>query len=448
MDRRQMLGGTAAAVSLAAMSGSALAAQRPYRVGVVGAGWMGMVNLHALMQVAPVEAVALCDVDHKMLVAAAETVMKTPDSLARPTRKPALYRDYRAMLSAHKFDIVLIGTPDHWHTLPAIAAMKAGAHVYLEKPICIDVMEGRAMLQTARATGRMVQVGTQRRTLPAHIEARERIVQSGLIGKVGYIEIHGYYHQRPPVFPPATNPPPTLDWNFYCGPAPFVPYHPEIHPIQWRAFREFGNGYIADLGVHFVDTCRWMLGLDWPKRISSVGGVFVDKKSISTVPDTQTAQFEYDDLLLSWGNREWGEIPDGVGGPWGATLYGDKGTLKLGSQDYEFKPVDGSATLTGASRSDFDKYPHDRELNNTDRGLIVLTRYHMIDFVHAIETKTLPAADIEQGYISTSTVILANLSLDLGRPIRWDGSRVIGDDEAQQRLTRAYRAPWIHPAAA
>jgi len=152
--------------------------------------------------------------------------------------------------------------------------------------------------------------------------------------------------------------------------------------------------------------------------------------------------------LLSWGNREWGEIPDGVGGPWGATLYGDKGTLKLGSQDYEFKPVDGSATLTGASRSDFDKYPHDRELNNTDRGLIVLTRYHMIDFVHAIETKTLPAADIEQGYISTSTVILANLSLDLGRPIRWDGSRVIGDDEAQQRLTRAYRAPWIHPAAA
>ena len=117
MDRRQMLGGTAAAVSLAAMSGSALAAQRPYRVGVVGCGWMGMINLHALMQIAPVETVALCDVDHKMLVAAAETVMKTPDSLVRPTRKPALYRDYRAMLAGHKFrgdvDRYLQRQPEH-----------------------------------------------------------------------------------------------------------------------------------------------------------------------------------------------------------------------------------------------------------------------------------------------------------------------------------------------
>jgi predicted dehydrogenase len=446
-SRRDVLGGTAAAITAAGLGGLAFAAPRPYKVGVIGSGWMGRCNVFALMQVAPVEVTALCDVDATMLGDLKTRLAAFPDSVTRQTRAPALYRDYRTMLAKQKFDIVIVATPDHWHALPGIAAMKAGAHVYLEKPITIDVAEGQAMVAAARKYDRIVQVGTQRRASPPHVEARDRIVREGKLGKIGLVEIWGYYHQRKASFPPAANPPSNLDWEFYVGPAPMVAYHPEIHPINWRSFREFGNGYIADLGVHFVDTVRWMLNLGWPRRVSSVGGVFVDKDTVATVVDTQTAQFEYDNLLMSWSNREWGKIPEGRAGGWGAKLYGDKGTLTLGSVNYDFEPVEGGEKLSGNLDAEIAKFPNDEKLLPMDRQLVPLTRPNMRDFIAAIKAHKKPVADVEEGYISTSTVVLANMAMDLGRPIRWDGQaqRVIGDDEAQKRLLRPYRAPWIHP---
>ncbi len=447
-NRREVLGGSAALLASTAWGGGAFAAQRPYRVGIIGSGWMGRCDIEALMQVAPVEVVALADVDKLMLAALSKRIMAFPDSMKRQTRAPQLYGDYRTMLAKHKFDIVIVATPDHWHTLPALAAMKAGAHIYLEKPISVDVAEGKALVATARKYHRVVQVGTQRRASPPHIEARNRVVLEGRLGKVGYVEIYGYYHQRVAHFPPATKPPGNLDWDFYCGPAPFMPYHPDIHPINWRSFRAFGNGYIADLGVHFMDTVRWMLGLGWPKRISSVGGIFVQKNSIATVPDTQTAQWEYDNLLMSWGNREWGQIPEGPDGAWGAKLYGDKGTLTLGSVDYNFVPNGGGEKLSGDLSAEMAKFPNDAKLLPMDRQLVPLTRPNMRDFIAAIEANRRPVADVEEGYISTSSVILANMAMDLGRPIRWDAKTesVIGDEEAQKRLVRPYRKPWIHPS--
>jgi predicted dehydrogenase len=446
-NRRQILGGTAALLATAGFGGGIFAAARPYRVGVIGSAWMGRCNLFALMQVAPVEVVALCDVDRTVLADLSKRIMAFPDSMVKPARAPLQYGDYRTMLAKHKFDIVIVATPDHWHALPAMAAMKAGAHVYLEKPITVDVAEGKALVTAARKYNRVVQVGTQRRASPPHIEARDRIVREGKLGKVGLVEIYGFYHQRKAQFAPVATPPKTLDWDFYCGPAPLMPYRPDIHPINWRAFREFGNGYIADLGVHFMDTVRWMLGLGWPKRVTSMGGVFVDKDSIATVVDTQTAQWEYDNLMMSWNNREWGEIPEGRAGAWGAKLYGDKGTLTLGSVNYEFVAASGEK-LSGNLDAEIKKFPNDAKLLDMDRQLVPLTRPNMRDFIAAIEAGRRPVADVEEGYISTSSVILANLAMDLGRPIHWDGKaeRVIGDDEAQKRLLRPYRAPWIHPA--
>jgi predicted dehydrogenase len=447
-SRRDVIGGAAAALTAASLGGAAFAAARPYRVGLIGSGWMGKVNLFALMQVAPVEAVALCDVDGHMLDEARTMTMAFPDSRVKQTRRPELYRDYRTMLARHKFDIVIIGTPDHWHTLPALAAMKAGAHVYLEKPMTVDVVEGQALVAAAREYKRVVQIGTQRRTSPCHIEARDRVVRAGLLGNIGKVEIFGYYHQRVAKFPPHTEPPKWLDWDFYCGPAPLVPYNEGIHPINWRSFREFGNGYIADLGVHFVDTCRWMLDLGWPRRVSSAGGVFVDKQSVSTIVDTQTAQFEYDNLLMSWDNREWGTIPDDKIGGWGANIHGDKGTLRLGSINYVFEPVPGAGQpLSGDDDTLMREFPNDRKLPENFHQLVPLTRPNMRDFIAAIETGKQAGTDVVQGHISTSTVILANMAMDLGRPIRWDAGkqRVIDDEEAQQRLARKYRAPWVHP---
>jgi len=448
-SRREVLGGVAAA-TFAASGWSAFAAPRPWRVGVIGSAWMGRCNLFALMQVAPVEVVALCDVDRLMLTDLTQRIAAFPDSMVRQTRKIQLYSDYRQMLAKHRFDIVIVATPDHWHALPAIAALKAGAHVYLEKPITVDVAEGKAILTAARAAKRVVQVGTQRRTSPPHVEARDRVVREGRLGKIGHVELYGYYHQRKASFAPVATPPATLDWNLYCGPAPLVAYRPDIHPINWRAFREFGNGYIADLGVHFVDTVRWMLDLRWPKRITSVGGVFVDKNSPATVVDTQQATWEYDDLLMTWSNREWGKVPDGPAGGWGAIIHGAKGTLTLAPSAYLFEPENGGPSLSGNLDAELHRFANDAKLLPMDRELVPLTRGNMRDFIAAIEQNRRPIADIEEGYISTSTSILANLAMDLGRPIRWDGKaeRVIGDDEAQNRLLRPYRAPWIHPATA
>jgi len=440
-NRRDVMGGLAAVGTATALAGTANATERPYRVGVVGSGWFGKLDLFSLMQVAPVEPVALCDVDRAMLEDAAKQTMARTDSGVPPSKPPALYEDYRAMLAAHAFDIVIVGTPDHWHTLPAIAALNAGANLYLEKPIAVDVVEGRAILNAARAAKRTVQVGTQRRAVNFLIEARDKVVRAGLLGKVAQVDIYGFYHQRPAHFPPPS--PAPAFWDTYCGPAPVVPYNSAIHPRQWRSFMEFGNGYMGDIGVHFIDCCRFLLDLRWPKTIASSGGIYVDKDSAATVPDTQIASFQYDDLLMTWTNRQWGQGTDPAT-PWGARVYGDKGTLRITPTSYDFTPARETApTMSAQLGPELAEFPNDPK---GDRMLYAITRENMRDFVRALKTGTRPAADIEEGYISTSICVLANLSMKLGRPIRWDGERVVGDEEAQKMLARPYRAPWVHPA--
>src|SRR4051794_9565210 len=221
MDRRDFLQSGAAALSLAAGGYFVSAAdEKPKRVGLIGCGWYGKCDLFRLIQVAPVEVVSLCDVDQKMLSEAADLVGQRQQS----KKKPRTYGDYRQMLAEKDLDIVLIGTPDHWHALPMIAAVEAGADVYVQKPISVDVMEGQAMLAAARKHKRVVQVGTQRRSTPHLIEARDRVVKEGLLGKVGMAEICCYFHMRNTDTPPVTKVPDFFDYELWTGPAPMRPY--------------------------------------------------------------------------------------------------------------------------------------------------------------------------------------------------------------------------------
>ncbi len=208
-----------------------------------------------------------------MLADAAEMVATRQAS----KKTPRTYADYREMLKEKDLDIVLIATPDHWHALPMIAAVEAGADIYVQKPISVDVTEGQAMLAAARKHQRVVQVGTQRRSTPHLIEARDRIIREGKLGKIGLVEVYCYYHMRNNSNPPDTNPPDYLDWEMWTGPAPMRPYNPIAHPRGWRAFMEYGNGIMGDMCIHMLDMVRWMLGLGWPKRISSTGGILVDQ---------------------------------------------------------------------------------------------------------------------------------------------------------------------------
>jgi predicted dehydrogenase len=416
------------------------------RVGLIGTGWYGKCDLYRLMQVAPVEVVSLCDVDSKMLNDCADTVQ----SKQKSGKRPKVYADYRKMLEEKDLDIVLIATPDHWHALPMIAAMQAGADVYVQKPISVDIIEGQAMLAAARKYNRAVQVGTQRRSTPHLMEAKKEIIDSGLLGKVSHAEVYCYYHMRAKDNPPDEAPPSNLDYEMWTGPAPMRPYNNLCHPRRWRAFKEYGNGIVGDMCIHMLDTVRWMMDLGWPTKVSSHGGILVDKNSKANIPDTQTATFEFPQLSVVWTHRTWGDAPD-PDYPWGLTLYGDKGTFKASVQRCDFIPRGNkSKTVHRDVVMELDKYPEDKTEKDLEQHVAPAIRVHMLDFLKAIAQRSKPIADIEQGHISTASCILANMSMELGRTLTWDAEKhiVVGDEQATKMLRRPYREPWVHPEVA
>src|SRR5262245_52811945 len=318
MNRRHFLkSGTAAALALSPVSryAEALADTRK-RVGLIGTGWYGKADLFRLIQVAPVEVVSLCDVDKQMLADAAAQVATRQAS----KKAPRTFSDYREMLVQKDLDIVLIATPDHWHALPMIEAAKSGADIYVQKPISVDIVEGQAMLAAARKYQRVVQVGMQRRSTPHLITARDRIIREGKLGKVAYVEIYCYYHLRASENPSDVAAPDYLDYEMWTGPAPMRPYNKLVHPRGWRAFMEYSNGIVGDMCVHMLDMVRWMLDLGMPTRISSSGGILVDKASKANTTDTQEATFDYPDMRVVWTHRSWGDPPDPKYA-WGATIY-------------------------------------------------------------------------------------------------------------------------------
>jgi len=447
INRRLFLQTASVTLALSALGAEALDVmnQKPKRVGLIGTGWYGKSDLFRLIQVAPVEVISLCDVDKHLLIEAADLVSQRQKS----KKKPRTYHDYRQMLAEKDLDIVLIGTPDHWHALQMIAAVESGADVYVQKPISVDVLEGEAMVAAARKHNRVVQVGTQRKSTPHLVEAKKRIVDAGLLGKVGHVEICCYYHMRANGDPPLSPVPDYFDYEMWTGPAPLRPYDLIPHVRWWRTFMEYGNGIIGDMCVHMLDTVRWMLGLGWPKRISSEGGIYVDKGGKSNITDTQTATFEYDDLTIVWQHRTWGTPPD-PNYPWALNLYGDKGTLKASVMSYDFIPEGKGDPIHKDCLVEREQFPEDLTEKDIELHAAPATRHHMLDFLAAIEKRSLPIADIEQGHISTASCILANVAMHLGRPLVYYPKKrqFVGDDGATQHLRRAYRNPWNRPEVA
>jgi predicted dehydrogenase len=451
MDRRDFL---AASATLPFAPGLFAGHQeKKLRVGLIGTGWYGKCSLFRLLQVAPVEVVALCDVDRKMLAEASDLIT----TRAKTDKKPRLHSDYRELLKEKDCDVVMVETPDHWHALPMIAACEAGADVWVQKPISVDVAEGKAMLDAARKHKRVVQVVTQRRSTPHLVDAKEKVIKEGKLGTVGHVEICCYYHMRNNDKPPVTKVPDFFDYKMWTGPAPLreydAPFYKDLganlpHRRWWRAFMEYGNGIVGDMCIHMLDMVRWMLDLGWPKRVGSTGGILVQKGAKSNITDTQTATFEFPALTVTWQHRTWGSSPD-PDYPWAAFVYGDKGTLKASVNKYEFFPQGSTKpTLSGTALMEEDKYPEDKTEKDLERHVASALRAHWKDFLKAREERSKPVADIEQGHISTASCILANVSQKIGRSITWDPEthQVVNDAEANKLLKRPYRKPWQHPA--
>lgn len=432
-------------MTFSAWQGRGLAAEYPprvKRVGLIGAGWYGKSDLFRLIQVRDVEVIAVCDVDNNHLEEAGKLISERQAS----GKVPALYTDYRQMLADHAFDLVLIGTPDHWHARQAIDAMAAGAHLYLQKPVSVDVLEGEAIRSAARKYNRKVQIGTQRRSTPHLMDAKERIIDQGLLGNVSHVEMCCYYHMRRDGNPPEEPVPDFLDYDMWTGPAPLRPYDGLPHGSWWRTFMEYGNGITGDMCVHMFDTVRWLLQLGWPKRVSATGGIYVQKGGKSTIADTQTAVFEYEELNCVWQHRTWG-TPTDPEYPWAFIIYGDKGTLKGSVMKYEFIPVGKGERITKEVVYEREAFPEDVGEPRIELHVAPATRRHMLNLLSAIENDHLPVADVEEGHISSASCILANLSMRLDRPLTYDPQQkiCIDDPEATALLKRPYRAPWLHP---
>lgn len=449
MNRRNFVSSLAlggVALSFGSKLRSAEFGKPPLRVGIIGCGWFGGVNYDAFTRVVDVKVVSICDPNARNLETMKKAVSRHQSTV------PLAFADYRKMLEAEPLDVVIVATPDHWHALPAIDAMKAGADVYLEKPVGVDVLEGEALLAVAREYNRIVQVNTQRRSNQLYLDMAEKYLHSGRMGKVGLVECFshlGLEGWQPGAMPDAKVPD-HLNYELWAGPAPKLPYKAIMEDRGWRSFMEYGNGVIGNLGVHTIDKVRWLLGLGWPDSVSSTGLRF-HEDSFSNVPDTMRCVMQYPDVNVSWEHRMWGGSPIPQrhwSDQWGARFIGSEGTLTATMFEYVFEPANGGP------KEGVHMMSQTGNLENIDFGMSPspyeeVENRHVLDFLGAREERgsRLPVADIEQGHISSACCVLGNLSLDLGRPLAYDAKtrRVVGDDEATKRLARSYRGEWIHP---
>lgn len=412
------------------------AANRPYKTALVGTGWWGMNILGCALESGHSRVVGLCDVDERQLDPAHAKVEKLT------SQSPGKYKDFRELLDKEKPEIVIVATPDHWHPLITIAAVRAGAHVYVEKPISHTIKEGRAMVQAARDQDRVVQVGTHRRVSPHNVSGM-KFIRNGKAGKIGMVRAFVHYGGGPERPEPNQEPPQGLDWDMWCGPAPLRPFNRRIHPRGFRGFLDYANGTLGDWGIHWMDQILWIMEEKYPRRISSSGGrhikgppVFTAEAQTTDAPDTQVASFQFDSFTAVWEHRQYADNNAEKGENVGCYFYGTGGTFHQGwKQGWTFYPADRNQT----------PLHEEPQLHEPDQQNI---KELWADFLDAIKNHRRPVCDIELGHRSTTMSLLGMLSLKLGRSLEWDGEKemVVNDPEANRLLARDYRAPWEYPA--
>ncbi len=428
MNRRDFLRSTTAAglgIAAVPIIGSRKTNRR-YRTALVGSGWWGMNILRYAIESGESDVVALCDVDRRHLVAAADEVEQLTG------RRPAVYGDYRELLTRETPEVVVVGTPDHWHPLIMIAAVEAGAHVYVEKPVGHTINEGKAMVKAAREFDRVVQVGTHRRVSPHNVSGME-FLKSGKAGKVAMVRAFVHSGGGPGSPSPDEDPPAELDWDMWCGPAPLVPFNPRIHPRGFREFLHFANGRLGDWGIHWMDQILWWTEEKAPHTVYSTGNRFI-KQDNTDAPDTQVAVFEFESFTATWEHRHYADNRNEHAAI-GCYFYGTEGVFHMGWLDgWTFFPADKSKPVIH----------EEPRLHSKDNENI---RELWADFMDAVKTGRRPVCDIEIGHRSTNMSLLGMLSMRLGRSVRWDGEKeeIVGDEQASALLSRPYREPWIYP---
>ena len=431
--RRDFIAGAAITSGAHLLGGAqaSAAASDSIRVAIIGLGGRGRDHMRDCAKIPGVKVVAFCDPDETRMAQRAGEFQ----SLTGQT--PALQQDLRRVLEDRNIDAVTIATCNHWHALAAIWACQAGKHVYVEKPVCHDLFSGAQMVAASRKYDRVVQGGTQRRS-SGYVRRAIQALREGIIGDV-YMARCVHYQKRDSLgFKEPENPPGTLDWNLWLGPAPIQSFDHNLHPYNWHWFWDFGNGELGNNGIHYIDVARWGLNKGLPSRIYSTGGRFGYKDQGQT-PNTQLVTYGFDDgteMVMEVRGR-YTNSEGGVSS--GLMFYGSKGDLISDPHTEAF-----SVFLEGRSTPE----PALGKLEDADRsGDEELS--HFQNFFDAVRAgrRDLLAAEINETYLSTAFCLFGNISYRLKREVRFDpgANRFVGDGQADEMLRDKCRAPFVVP---
>ena len=418
LDRRRFLRTSAASVAALSAVSAAGAADRPHEkivLAVLGVNGRGRDLLRGFSSFDDVEIAAICDPDSN----AAERALKAVNG--RQKRTPKVVSDLRRVFEDRDIHAVAIATPDHWHALATVWACQAGKHVYVEKPISHNLVEGRRMVEAARKYDRVVQVGTQRRSSPHHASAAE-FVRSGKLGKVPFVRTWIAGNRKTIGHKADAAVPAGVDYDLWLGPAPQRPFNPNRFHYNWHWNWDYGTGELGNNGIHALDVARMLLGLDAPRAISCGGGkLFYDDDQ--QTPDTMVVAFDFPGTTVVWEHRIWSKT--GVEGePFGVMLYGEKGTLVFDKKGWHVQ--DGIEASDKAGESE---------------------KPHLRNFLDCLRERKRPNADIEEGHKSTRLCHLGNIAYRVGRRLTFDASTesLRDDPEANTLLRRTYRTPFVLP---
>jgi predicted dehydrogenase len=444
LNRRTLLSGGAASALSAAAYQRVQGANERVGLGFIGFGLIGKRHVLDFRDQSDVEPVALAEVHRGRL----------EEGVALLGRAARAHADFRSLLDDRHVDAVVVSTPDHWHALMTMMACAAGKDVYVEKPLSLFIREGRWMLEAARRYKRIVQVGTQQRSGPHYQKARE-LVQSGRIGQVVAVRMWSYRNVMPGFgSPPDGDPPPEIDYDLWQGPAPKRVYNPNRAIYHFRWFWDYSGGQMTNLGQHALDIAYWFLGGQGPVAVSSSGGRFALKDNGET-PDTQDALFEHPSWSATWSHRECSRGAPPVRGLEFCGTLGSLGISRSGfivTPDPKVAPADmiprfgNPHPVDGPARSARRQPAAAWTLPAEDRSGDEFDQFkrHARNFLECVRSRREPISDLEGAHRVACACHLANLSLRLGRKLRWDPQRetVVGDSEAEAMLERPYRPPW------
>jgi len=425
MKRRSFIQKSSIATAglITAFNFRAFAQNEKLKIGLIGAGWYGMVITEAALKVGGVEVIGVCDIDTEHLKSSADKFEILQGS------RPKEFKDYNDLLDMNGLEAVFIGTIPHWHALHFIAACEKGMDIYCEKPLAYDVEEGKAMVKAAQKAGNIVQIGFQRRQSEAFKKAKT-IIGDGQIGKVHQIGAQIHYNPAPGDTT-IQAPPASLDWETWCGPAPKLEYRPSIGHKAWRLEKEYGNGHLVDWGIHHIDIIRTVMDFNMPTSFETNGCLEILKGKITT-PDTLNATMNFESCPVIWQHRLWGTGDLNTQFNNGIFFYGENGTL--------FASDDKLIIM----RTGKDQKQEEMNIPTPE-----MQENHVANFLNAVKEKdkNLLSCKIEDAFQSTATVQLAMASYYTGSKLDWDSKSqtIVNNKEAAKLLARPYRGNYKRP---